>query len=473
MAERVSEKIDGQNELALHKLQTQEESSLGDFNAVLFPPDFSNSEAVRVLQKVTAELIAKFGGVQPVLLEAARVFNSYAGKEEPRFVARFEVGELTAKQLDYLQELVKGTYGGSVKTYSYLSGSAVVPSPYFPLEQDSSRKISVDHRLLGWYMGPNLNRFESTHMGLLVHRDIGNPKLAPYLKAYSPGEWFFDSNLSTPTRKKIKPRYLVEIREGRLYQTDLVELNTQTAHILGRGEPLDRADLKYEIYNRLNRLGIKKVTPEDIYGLDAQIATIRRVLISPLSNQELSRGLGISAESLLFIGVPGTGKTLVAQLFLQEDCRIFIVPVRAADLALELISPPEKQWIFPRLSEIKKQTGIPVIIQIDDIETIVAGNEDQSKTALINLLAGVRDSGFYIMASTNHPEKMPPALLQPQRLRPLYFGLPTEEARYRVLDIHTPSLSRELQKPLFRCGEDREMFLRAIASCTEGFAPGI
>ncbi len=86
-------------------------------------------------------------------------------------------------------------------------------------------------------------------------------------------------------------------------------------------------------------------------------------------------------------------------------------------------------------------------------------------------MAGVQEHGFYVLASTNEPEKIDPVLIQPQRLGiVVYCGLPDEEARLRILEMHTPK-STPQGEMLFSLPGAREIILKYIAEKTENFPP--
>ncbi|MEK7071195.1 MAG: ATP-binding protein, partial [Patescibacteria group bacterium] len=119
-------------------------------------------------------------------------------------------------------------------------------------------------------------------------------------------------------------------------------------------------------------------------------------------------------------------------------------------------------------------TGRRVILHIDDIEHLVENQNESRSThsTLLNLMAGIRDSGFYILASTNEPEKIDPALLQPQRFGVwIHFGLQDEEARLAILQINANRTSKQLRHELFPNEEVRELILRAVVNKTDGFTP--
>lgn len=458
---------------ALEKLKEKKEPSLGELNPLIYPPDLFNQEAVEAITLVATRKIKETNGLQPSSIDVA-VLQTFQGPI-PRLVARFEHPTLSEEKITLLEQIVHETYGTKVRTRKNTSGNPIQPSFYPTFDQkESGRKktATVQSKMLGWYMGPNTDQLDSGHMGLLVFRDVESVSMGHYLKSHSPKEWFFRENLTDPiTGKPLKTKYVVEIREAALYQTDLVKLIVQTASVLGNGYTLDNRALLYETYNDLNRLGLRKTGKEFIHGLDEQIDRLNRVLIYPLANLDASTSIQQRPGSALLVGVPGTGKTLIVEYFLNQDTGVFLVPLDPLNLAKELAQPPEKRTILPRISQVFKDTQIPIVIHLDDIENIAHG-EEQINSTLLNLMQGVRDSGFFVIASTNFPEKLHDPLLQEQRFAHVtYFGLQDEEARSAILDIHATRVSRELGIPLFASEEERNTILKVIAANTKSFTP--
>lgn len=87
-------------------------------------------------------------------------------------------------------------------------------------------------------------------------------------------------------------------------------------------------------------------------------------------------------------------------------------------------------------------------------------------------MAGVQEQGFFVLASTNDPEKINPALLQPQRLGiRVYCGLPSEQARMHILSMHSPFSTTESEVPLFSHVEARDMILNYVSKQADSFPP--
>lgn len=424
---------------------------LGDLNPLIHPTDLTRRESTDAVKHTMLKKIQEYGGLLPEALGSTIVHEPNEDKADLRFVARFEVPKLTENQLRLLEELVEQTYDVTVRTRTDSKGNDIPPESYPPTQLGEEMKSKTG----GWYMGPNTTLpTKSLHQGLFVFKDYG-----PINK-----ENFLDDS-QTPRK------FIVEVREAEQYQTDLVTFVAQVASILGQERLLDEGQLLYETYYDLMRLGLKKIEAESIYGMDDAIDTIRRELITPLASPDISGGLDEDPQSVLMIGVPGTGKTLLVERLLQEETGLFVLPIDSFELQKELSQPKEKQYLMPRIAQIGRITGRRVILHVDDIENMVGEHEDTNST-MLNLMAGVQENGFYVIASTNYPEKINPSLIQPQRFSVLlYCGLQNEQARREILKIHADMESKKLGMPLFSSNEVRDIILNEVAAHTNYFTP--
>lgn len=453
----------------LETLKEKRQPSLGELNPLLFPPDLDNPEAIEALSLAISQKIAQYSGKKPDLLQTVSMLERYQHEAVLRLIVRFSTDQLTEEQINYIEQVAILTYGKSVKTRVNSRGTPYPTISYPDYEKSARQSKQKTGKYLGWYFGTEFTEVETTDTGVLVFRDLGEEGMARYLDRHPPKEWFFKSDLVTPMGKPISSKYFVEIREADLYQTDLVELIVQISRILAHGTPVTNPLFKYEIYNDLNRLGLRRVGKENIYGLDEVIDRLERVLILPLANLRASSAIDLRPGSALLVGVPGTGKTLLAEHLLSLDTGVFLLPIEAGVLAAELAAPPVKKRILPRISRVSQDTGLPVILHVDDIEGITE-NDQLINSALLNLLAGVREQGFYLLTSTNHPEKLKPELIQPQRLEHvIHLGLPDQQTRLGILNVHATKVSRELNLPLFRSEGERSAILETLALNTEGF----
>lgn len=434
------------------KILDKDSLNLGDINPLIHSVKLDSRESVDAVRLTILEKIEKFAPhIMPSILESTHVTDPISGNSDLRFIARFEVPELTEPQIVLLEELVQQTYGLTVRTRKDSKGNDL-PTESYPPAQPGEEAWS---KTGGWYMGPNMNSTSSLHVGLFVFKDLGQVNKKNFLA----------------TSQETPAKYIVEIREAGQYQTDLVAFVCQVASILEHERMIDQGELLYEIYYDLMRLGLKKVNRESIYGMDMIISLIKRGLLTPLASPDLSHGIKEDPESVLMIGVPGTGKTLVVEELLNEDTGIFIVPLDPLELQKDLLQDKNAQKLLPRISQVARITSRPVVLHIDDIENIM-GEDQYTHSTLLNLMAGVKESGFYVIASTNKPEKIDEALLQPQRFGILlHCGLQNEEARFEILKIHAKLESERLKRPLFHSDKVRDIILRRVAQKTESFTP--
>jgi len=432
------------------KILDKDAFKLGDLNPLIHPTDLGRKESIDAVRHITLEKIRENEGLLPNVLESTVVIDPESGKADLRFIARFEVASLTPIQMEMLEELVRQTYGISVRTRTDSKGNKIPAQDYPPTQPGEEMRSKTG----GWYMGPAPVPTSSLHQGLFVFKDYGPINDENFLE-----------EAGTPLK------FVVEVREASKYQTDLVTFVTQIASILSGKEPLDRGQLLYETYYDLILLGLKNLEKDAIYGMEEAKSMIMRELVIPLASPEISEGVHQEPQSVLMIGVPGTGKTLVAEWLLQEETGLFILPIDPFELQKEVAKPKEEQYLMPRIAEIARITGKQVVLHVDDIENMV-GEHESTNSTMLNLMAGVQESGFYIIASTNYPEKINSSLIQPQRFSVLiHCGLQSEQARYEILKIHANSESKRLSVPLFSSEEVRDLILHEVASHTDGFTP--
>ncbi len=432
------------------KILDKDAFTLGDLNPLINPTDLIRKESVDAVLHTTMEKIRSNQGLEPKMLESTIVTDPDSGTAEPRFIARFETTTLTEEQLVMLEDLIKQTYGLTVRTRTDSKGNDIPAQNYPPTQIGEEMKSKTG----GWYMGPAPVPTSSLHQGLFVFKDYG-----PINKNN-----FLDDS-QTPRK------YIVEVREAAQYQTDLVTFITQISVILSQEKLLDRGQLLYETYYDLMRLGLKKAEEDSIYGMEEAADMIRRELIIPLASPEISRGINQDPQSVLMVGVPGTGKTLLVERLLQQETGLFVLPIDPFELQKEVAKPKDKQTLMPRIAEVARITGKRVVLHVDDIENMV-GETEATNSTMLNLMAGVQESGFYIIASTNYPEKVNSSLIQPQRFSVLiHCGLQNEQARYEILKIHADAESKKQKRPLFESESIRDIILQEVASHTDAFTP--
>ncbi|USG99362.1 proteasome-activating nucleotidase [Thermococcus argininiproducens] len=221
----------------------------------------------------------------------------------------------------------------------------------------------------------------------------------------------------------------------------------------------DPSVLGFEVIER------PKVTYNDIGGLKKEIMELREAVELPLKHPELFEKVGIEPpKGVLLYGPPGCGKTLMAKALAHEVNATFIRVV-GSELVRKYIG--EGARLVSELFELAREKA-PSIVFIDEIDAIGAkrleettGGEREVNRTLMQLLAEL--DGFdprgnvKVIAATNRPDILDPALLRPGRFdRLIEVPLPEFRGRFEILKVHTRKMNL------------KKVDLKVIAEMTEG-----
>lgn len=224
-----------------------------------------------------------------------------------------------------------------------------------------------------------------------------------------------------------------------------VALNKQTLAVMGVLPPsLDPLVTGAEVIEKPD------MTYDDIGGLENEIVEIKEAVEDPLLRPDLYKKVGIEPpKGVLLVGLPGTGKTLLAKAVAHQTNATFIRFV-GSELVQKYIG--EGARLVRELFELAREKA-PSIVFIDEIDAIGAkrleiatsGDREVQRT-LMQLLAEL--DGFNplgdvkIIAATNRPDILDDALLRPGRFdRIIEIPSPSTEAREQILTIHTREMS--------------------------------
>jgi len=232
----------------------------------------------------------------------------------------------------------------------------------------------------------------------------------------------------------------------------IVKVNSNTNFIV-KEEPVSES---------LVRIG--EVHYEDIGGLKSEIQKIREMVELPIRYPELFERLGIEPpKGVLLYGAPGTGKTLLAKAVANESDANFI-SISGPELVSKFVGESEE-----KLRQIFKDAKdkAPSIIFMDEIDAIAPKREEATNeverrmvSQLLTLLDGMSTRGqVIVLAATNRPEAIDPALRRPGRFdREIEIGVPDRNARKEILQIHTRNM------PLAK-----DVSLDELANITHGY----
>ncbi len=210
--------------------------------------------------------------------------------------------------------------------------------------------------------------------------------------------------------------------------------------------------------------GVPRITYEDLGGLTKEIQKIREMIELPLRHPEIFERVGIEApKGVLLYGPPGTGKTLLAKAVANETNANFY-SIAGPEIMGKYYGESEE-----RLRGIFKeaQENAPSIIFIDEIDSIAPKREEVSGelekrivSQLLTLMDGLESRGkVVVIAATNRPDALDPALRRPGRFdREIEIGIPDEKSRLEILQIHTRGMPLE-----------SDVRLEEMARVTHGF----
>ena len=211
----------------------------------------------------------------------------------------------------------------------------------------------------------------------------------------------------------------------------------------------------------------QKVTFADVAGADEEKRELEEI-VDFLRNPDKYTAIGAKIpHGLLLEGPPGTGKTLLAKAVAGE-ADVEFLSISGSDF-VEMYVGVGASRVRDLFEQAKKVA--PAIIFIDEIDAVgrkrgsgLGGGHDEKEQTLNQLLVEMdgfsRTQGVIVMAATNRPDILDPALLRPGRFdRQIHVGLPDVKGREEILLVH--SKGKKL---------DGDVDLKTVARVTVGFS---
>ena len=226
---------------------------------------------------------------------------------------------------------------------------------------------------------------------------------------------------------------------------------------------------KYTNFGKANlksQANARKATFDDVAGADEEKQELEEI-VDFLKHSNKYKEIGAKIpKGVLLVGPPGTGKTLLARAVAGEaGCPFF--PISGSDF-VEMFVGVGASRVRDLFEQAKKHA--PAIIFIDEIDAVgrhrgagLGGGHDEREQTLNQLLVEMdgfgTNSGIIVIAATNRPDVLDPALLRPGRFdRQITVNRPDAQGREDILKVHSRN------KPL---GPDVD--LKEIAKDTIGF----
>jgi cell division protease FtsH len=210
-----------------------------------------------------------------------------------------------------------------------------------------------------------------------------------------------------------------------------------------------------------------KITFADVAGIDEAKAEVQEIIDFLKDPQKFQKLGGKIPKGVLLIGAPGTGKTLLARAIAGEASVPFF-SISGSDF-VEMFVGVGASRVRDLFDQAKKSA--PCIIFIDEIDAVgrhrgagLGGGHDEREQTLNQLLVEMdgfeANQGVIIIAATNRPDVLDPALLRPGRFdRQVIVPQPDVKGRLDILKVHTRNI------PV-----DEQVKLDEIARGTPGFS---
>ena len=210
----------------------------------------------------------------------------------------------------------------------------------------------------------------------------------------------------------------------------------------------------------------KKVTFDDVAGADEEKQELQEVVDFLRDPAKYTRIGARIPHGILLVGPPGTGKTLLARAVAGE-ADVQFLSISGSDF-VELYVGVGASRVRDLFDQAKKMA--PAIVFIDEIDAVgrkrgsgMGGGHDEKEQTLNQMLVEMdgfgRNNGVIVLAATNRPDILDPALLRPGRFdRQIHVGRPDVRGREEILKVHAKGKNL-----------DDTVNLKTVARSTAGF----
>lgn len=180
---------------------------------------------------------------------------------------------------------------------------------------------------------------------------------------------------------------------------------------------------------------------KDIAGMEELKTYLSQRVIFVIKNKEKMAKYRLTAPNgMLLYGPPGCGKTFVAEKFAEETGFNFIL-VKSSDLASSFVHGSQE-----KIAQLFKQAEqkAPIVICFDEFDALVPDRSNPAAqysasevNEFLSQLNNCSERGIFVVATTNRPDKIDPAVLRTGRIdKQIYVPLPDKEARKEMFLIH-------------------------------------
>jgi cell division protease FtsH len=217
--------------------------------------------------------------------------------------------------------------------------------------------------------------------------------------------------------------------------------------------------------------GQNKITFADVAGVDEAKEELQEIIEFLKEPKKFERLGGKIPKGVLLVGPPGTGKTLLAKAVAGEaDVPFFSLSGSDFVEMFVGVGASRVRDLFEQARKASKVLGKGCIIFIDEIDAVgrqrfagIGGGNDEREQTLNALLVEMdgfnAPSGLIVIAATNRPDTLDPALLRPGRFdRRVMVGLPDINGREGVLKVHCRNIKLDTDVDMRRIAQQTVYF---------------
>jgi transitional endoplasmic reticulum ATPase len=277
--------------------------------------------------------------------------------------------------------------------------------------------------------------------GMPLAQDVDLKKLSEMTHGYTGADL---ASLARETAMKALRRYLPEINleEERIPPSVLEKMEVRMEDFVNAYREITPTAMR-EVY-----IEIPSIHWNEIGGLEQAKQELREAVEWPIKSPEMFKRLGIRPpKGILLIGPPGCGKTLLARAVATESEANFI-SIKGPEVFSKWVGESEKaiREVFR-----KARMAAPAVIFFDEFDSLVprrgmgfgdSGVSERVISQLLTELDGVITlEDVVIIAATNKPDIVDPAVLRPGRFdRLIYVPEPDEKARLEIFKLYTKEM---------------------------------
>jgi len=277
--------------------------------------------------------------------------------------------------------------------------------------------------------------------GMPLAEDVDLKKLSEITHGYTGADL---SALGRETAMKSLRRYLpqINLEEERIPPSVLEKMEVTMEDFINAYKEITPTAMR-EVY-----IEIPTVHWDDIGGLGEVKEDLKEAVEWPLNNPAIFSRLGIKPpKGILLLGPPGCGKTLLAKAVATESAANFIT-IKGPEIFSKWVGESEKaiREVFR-----KARMAAPAVIFFDEIDSLLprrglgfsdSGVSERVISQLLTEMDGIVTlEDIVVIAATNRPDMVDPAVLRPGRFdRLIYVPEPDEESKIQIFKIYTKNM---------------------------------